>query len=166
MARRLRFLSAPGGVALPLPYRWIRASGLVRLPPWQFLETARQAQAFRKEFLLEISPPNRCVIKDWMPFARRQDTDDVAGFVLEQGKPTGTVAVVHLTWSGQPEQRGWPSIERYEDFWAWLRKDVLPTTREWASESALKELLTPRGASRAEVDPSTAATVAEAEEES
>ncbi len=141
MAKNVRFLSAPGGVPLPLPYRWLRGTGLIHLPPWHFIETTRQAQALRKEFLLEISPPNRCSFKDWMPFARRQDTDDVAGFVLERGKPTGTVVVVHLTWSGQPEQRGWPSMERYEDFWAWLRKDAIVATSEWASEPALKELL-------------------------
>ncbi|MFN7133097.1 MAG: hypothetical protein ACK4N5_13545 [Myxococcales bacterium] len=141
MAKVARALTAPGGVALPLPYRWTMALGMTRLPPWHFLGTARQAQALRKEFLLEIAPPNRCPIKDWMPFARREDTDDVAGFVLEKGKPSGAVAVVHLTWRGAAEQPGWPSLERYEDFWAWLRKDALESTRQWASEPALKELL-------------------------
>ena len=70
-----------------------------------------------------MAPPNPSALRDWLPFATRQDCDDVAGFELAQGRPTGAVYMVHLTWSKGPERPGWPVMERYEDFWDWVSRE-------------------------------------------
>jgi len=66
--------------------------------------------------------------------------DDFAGFVLRDGVATGEIAVVHLTWSGAPEQPGWPSYHVYTDFWDWVHGVLLPDTAYAANEDDLVDL--------------------------
>ena len=123
----------------PLELRWLRAHGLHFLTPWHFLEVDRPegAAGFRNEFqkeTMEGSVPER----DFLPFAKRQDQDDVAGLVVEDGAVTSKVIVAHLTWTGRPERPGYPTIERFPNLWAWL-KQVVDDTAEWCSEEDMPE---------------------------
>src|SRR5690242_20521671 len=102
---------------MPLPYRWLHALRITRIPPWHFIDDPAEASRLRAEFLREVAAPNPSEVRDWMPFAHHQAQDDVAGFVLRDGVPTGEVRVVHLTWSGAAERPGWPGLDRYRDLW-------------------------------------------------
>jgi hypothetical protein len=122
----------------PLPLRWIRAHGLQSLTPWHFVDDPSERAGLQKEFRLEVSAGSQPVT-DILPFARRQDCDDVAAFIVEAGTVTDDVVIVHLTWRQGPEQPGYPSIHRCRDFWDWL-ETALADTREWASEDELADL--------------------------
>jgi hypothetical protein len=124
--------------SLPLPLRWIRAHGLRALPPWHFIDVANEAPSFRREFQKEVSGGARPE-RDFLPFARRQDNDDVAGFVVEAGVVTDRVIAVHLTWIGGAERPGYPAIARYADVWEWL-KSVIDDTAAWCSEEDLADV--------------------------
>lgn len=129
---RPELLAPPFGGDLPLPYRWLYAHGVTELRPWSFIETQASAIALRDEFLLETAAPNPSVVRDWIPFARHHAQDDFAGFVLDDGKPTGEVAVVHLTWKRSAEVPGFPGITTYRDGWDWIARCLMPDTHEWA----------------------------------
>lgn len=137
-------LVAPNGEPLPIAYRWLRAHGLAALRPWHFIDDAGQAQRLRGEFALEVAPPNESAVRDLAPFAQRLDRDDVAGFSLHGGVLTGEVCLVTLTWRGRPEQKGWPTLLCYKDFWAFAKEALLEDARDWANEEALARLLPPQ----------------------
>jgi hypothetical protein len=126
--------------SVPLALRWLRAHGLRGLTPWHFIDPSEEVAGLRAEYRVEVgggSQPER----DFLPFARRQDQDDVAGFVIEQGTVVNKVISVHLTWSGRAESGGFPSIDRYSDIWEWL-KEAIDETARWCSE---EDLPTPEG---------------------
>ncbi len=121
---------------LPLEVRWLLAHGVRRLTPWYFLESGDERRShLRAEFRKEVgggSQPER----DVLPFAVRQDRDDMSGFVVEGGTVTSAVITVHLTWEGRPERAGYPRIVRYRNIWEWM-KSVIDDTAEWCSEDDL-----------------------------
>src|SRR5258708_14644410 len=78
-----RLLTGPHAQELPVGYRWLVLKGLIDLCPWYLIEEQRQAEGFRYELLREIASPNIPPMPNWFPFARRQDRDDFAGFVIE-----------------------------------------------------------------------------------
>ncbi len=139
-------LTLPSGLPLPLGYRWTHAHGIVSLTPWHFIEAQERALSLRAEFLHEAASPNPTSFRDWMPFAHRQDCDDVAGFVLADGCAEGSVQVVHLTWKGCAESPGFPRTTCYSDFWDWFVRDAIPATRDWATnnEEDIPDLLAER----------------------
>jgi hypothetical protein len=134
-------VTLPDGKPLPIAYRWLHALGVVSLPPWHFVEGQERAMGMREEFLRETAAPNQSRLRDWMPFAARQDCDDVVGFVLVDGAAPGAVCVVHLTWAGRPERPGFPGVDEYDDFWDWLQRDAIPETRDWADEEWIADLV-------------------------
>jgi hypothetical protein len=93
-----------------------------------------------EEYRREVDGKGADIPSDLLVFAERQDCDDAAGFLLEQGRATEQVAVVHLTWIGRAEQEGWPEIVVYSTFDAWIAKEVWPEAREWMSEDELAAL--------------------------
>ncbi len=122
----------------PLPVRWLQAHGLKSLTPWHLLEGDQSSSGFRREYILEASEgsvPER----DMLLFAHRQDCDDVAGFVVEDGKIRDDVIVAHLTYRGGPEVPGYPSVERFASFWEWL-KSAIDDTAEWCDEESLADV--------------------------
>ncbi len=134
-------LVAPNGDPLPLPYRWLRANGLARLVPWTFIDDPQEVQRLRGEFVREVTAPNDTVVRDLLPFAERKDRDEVAGFVVEEGKLKQEVALVALTWRGRPEKPGWPALQRFDDLWVFAREALIEDAREWANEEGLQRLL-------------------------
>ena len=110
---------------LPLPLRWLRAHGLRGLTPWHFIDSSDQSAGLRAQFRREMrggSQPEQ----DFLPFAERQDCDDVAGFVVENGEILNAVIVVHLTWApaGAKLPTGVPTIHRYQNLWEWLKMAI------------------------------------------
>jgi hypothetical protein len=93
------------------PEHFLRAVrlGLVNLEPWYFLEGRPLRQALTG--LRERYPARQLV-----PFARRQDNDDLACWDLTQA---GTIVMIHDFASP-----GWEERRRYEGFWAWFRAAV------------------------------------------
>ncbi|MGW1197294.1 hypothetical protein ACWD4B_15875 [Streptomyces sp. NPDC002536] len=82
--------------------------GLTNLEPWWIFDgdqLRRRAVGLRERY-----PERRLV-----PFARRQDNDDVACWDLAQGD----VSVIH-----DMARPGWEQRERFPDFNAWLRQAV------------------------------------------
>jgi hypothetical protein len=134
-------LIGPQNQELPVGYRWLVLKKLVDLCPWYLIEEQRQAEGFRHELLREIASPNTSPIEDWFPFARRQDRDDFAGFVIEDGQVKPEVVVVHLTFTGHPEHPPLPIIHRFSTLWSWLQTEVVPAWEAWVDEEAVKELL-------------------------
>lgn len=125
------------GIKYPLALRWIQAHGFAGLTPWRLIEVDH-AQGLRAEFRRETDTDFH-KIKDLLPFAVRQDMDDVAGFIIENGVVQDEVIVAHLTWHGKAEVKGYPSIHRYSSLWSWL-KDCIDDTAEWCNEEDLEDL--------------------------
>jgi len=122
---------------LPLLYRWVRAHGIDRLTPWYFLEPTdtEHIQGLRREYRAEVGGA-----KDIYPFARRQDNDTIAGFLVEGGALTEAVVTAHLTWTGKEELPGFPGEEQHATFAQWFLNVVLSDAREWMSEEDLETL--------------------------
>ena len=63
--------------------------------------------------------------------ARRQDNDDVL-FELFGSDAPAEFAVVHLTWSGHPDQfPGFPGTELYPTFAQWVADCMTPDADDW-----------------------------------
>ncbi|WP_042473845.1 hypothetical protein [Bacillus ndiopicus] len=89
----------------PNSYKKIVELNLVDFDVWYLIESG---QATRRYFDLKDRYPNRKLI----PFARRDDTDDIACF--EIGKGT-RIQLIHDFTSEGFEQK-----HEFEDFWVWL----------------------------------------------
>lgn len=117
---------------LPLEYRWLQAHEFKGFTPW-FTINPRDSEGIRKEYQLETQ-------KDILPFARRQDNDDIAGFEILNGEIQSKIITAHLTWAGKFERDGFPIIVESEDVFSWLSEVVIPATKEWMSEEDLADL--------------------------
>lgn len=117
---------------LPIEYRWLKAHRFEGFLPWWFIDTPGQ-EGLRVEYQKETG-------QDFYPFARRQDCDDVAGFMIKNGEIQKEIVSVHLTWKGKLEAEGFPAMVVYKDIFAWLSQEVLPETADWLTEEELVEL--------------------------
>ena len=133
-------LVALDGLSYPLDYRWIRAHGLWGFMPWHFCDDPERAKAFRREFCRETASGS-LPVTDLLPFAYRQDCDDIAGFVVADSVVTRQVIEVHLTWK-HPEVQSYPSNTLFDSIWQWL-PTVLLETEDWCTEEELAERFKP-----------------------
>ncbi|MGI9516003.1 MAG: hypothetical protein ACR2NP_03065 [Pirellulaceae bacterium] len=63
--------------------------------------------------------------------ARANYNDDILVQLPESGTPDGArYAVVHLTWSGKPEEPPWPSTELFPDFQSWYEPRLVARKTE------------------------------------
>jgi hypothetical protein len=97
----------PQGFTYPREFLHVVQLGLTNLEPWNIVIGDQLRQLY--EGLRARFPDRRFV-----PFARRQDNDDVVGWIPGEG-----VLVVHDYSSPGSEER-----QRYSDFWAWFRQAV------------------------------------------
>jgi hypothetical protein len=109
MAELLSIDDLPEGFDYPAEFIRVVELGLTNLEPWRIVEGALLRQRFTG--LQQRFPQRRLV-----PFARRQDNDDVACWDLD----TGDVVVVHDFASPGWERNG----ARFPDFYAWLSQAV------------------------------------------
>lgn len=98
----------PPGFSYPTAFVRIVERRLIDLEPWRILEGDHLRR--RREGLQQRYPARRLV-----PFARRQDNDDVACFDID----LGGISVIH-DFAGA----GWEQRDRYADVHAWLRQAV------------------------------------------
>lgn len=96
---------------LPEGYFRIFELGLSNIRPWALLSTA-EALALYDELRRQYTD------KQYVPFARRLDTDDVACIVPSAANPE-QVLLVHLFASP-----GWEVDEQFDSFWEWYRVAV------------------------------------------
>ena len=109
MADLLTIDDLPDGFEYPSEFIRVVELGLTDLEPWWIIEGDLLRNGAR---LLASAYPDRRLV----PFAKRQDNDDVACWDLF----VGDVAVVHMGASPGWEQRG----ARFPDFNAWLRQAI------------------------------------------
>ena len=128
-------LTGPEGKPLPLAYRWAVVNGLTSFTPWHVIDSEERVAFFRREFEAETG------IDCW-PFAQRQDMDDVAVFVVEDGAVQDRVIAVHLSYKGALDLH--VRQHHFPDFWAWLSQMVLPEMATWATEADISEALADR----------------------
>ena len=115
----------------PLSFRWGRANGLSKLVPWHFLADdvgLFADEQFKKE---------RIDSREVRTFAKRQDCDDFAGFLVADGIITGRVIYFHPSFSSAQNSNLVNS--EHADFWEFVRDIVIPDTKEWESEADLNQ---------------------------
>jgi len=92
------------------------------------------SEALSKEYNLETG-------KYLLPFARRQDNDNIAGFEVIDNVVYKNVITVHLTWSSKPEKKGYPVLRESKDMFTWISEVVLPESKEWVNEEELSDII-------------------------
>jgi hypothetical protein len=126
----------------PLPYRWFLIKGLSNWQPWYFIDTAESVQQpprfsenqnFARAFKAQTGADF-----DVYLFARRQDMDDFAFFVVRDGKIEDRVVRIHLSFANRLERL---SPLRYSDmkltFIQWVHDEVILDVADWMSEEDL-----------------------------
>jgi hypothetical protein len=94
--------------------------------PWHSTE-----QSLHDELSRELSHQHQLYGVTARTVARRQDNDDVL-FELFGGDAPSEFAVVHLTWSGHPDQfPSFPSTELYLTFAQWVAHCMTPDADDW-----------------------------------
>jgi hypothetical protein len=126
------------GYAFPIEYRWLRLQGFRAMIPWRCVDDLDEATTIRKEFLLEVGRGS-IAVRDILPFARNDASDDFAGFVQLNGVVTGEVCVAHLTFRGSAEITDYPRYQNYPSIWEWVAL-VFEETRHWCQPQAVADL--------------------------
>ena len=108
MADLLRTTDLPKGFEYPPEFIRVVELGLQRLEPWWIIDGGLLRDRY-------TSLRKRYEKRSLVPFATRQDNDDVACWDLD----AGNVAVVHDFASPGFEQRG-----EFRDFYEWLRQAI------------------------------------------
>lgn len=98
----------PQGFTYPRQFLRIIEQEIQDLTPWHILSGERLRM--RREGLQERYPRNL------VPFARRQDNDDVACW---EGTDNHRVVIIHDFASS-----GWENRESYSSFWGWFRSAI------------------------------------------
>ena len=99
----------PDGFAYPHAFSRIVGLGLTVLEPWYLLRgdlLTKTMSGLRQRY------PDRTLI----PFAKRQDNDDLACWEMDRGEE---IIIVHDFASP-----GWEQRDRFVDFWAWFRRAI------------------------------------------
>ena len=108
MADLLTTDDLPDGFIYPLQFVRVVELGLTNLEPWQIIDgdqLRNRLAGLRERY------PQRSLV----PFALRQDNDDVACW----DTAAGNVVIVHDFASP-----GWEQCSEFHDFYGWLRKAV------------------------------------------
>ena len=122
----------------PNALRWFLWQGLQSFTPWHFINEPQEcefaAHAFRREDVHG---------RDVFVFARRQDSDDFAGLLIQEGKVTNTVLYFHpvFSTSQSPSPRTWNIVyETYENVFDFVARQVISDMKEWAEEEDASDL--------------------------
>jgi len=90
-------------------YLWLLEHQLVDLEPWFLLE--RDDLEWYSGQIAELYTDYEAI-----PFAKRQDNDDVACWIKGE---SGIVQIIHVNASP-----GWEKRNKYSDFWAWFHQAI------------------------------------------
>lgn len=125
---------------LPLAYRWFLAKELTNWQPWHFVDTDASvqhppdysanhfaAQAFKTETAADF---------DVYLFARRQDMDDYAFFVVRNGVIEDKVVSIHLSFANKLElAEPLRHADVVQSFTQWIRDAVIADVEDWISDA-------------------------------
>lgn len=115
-------------VTLPAGYRWLADRSLVgyepftQLQPWLYLPDDER-------FWASDRWPH-VTDKRLFAFAKRQDCDDLACFVIDEDGTTYALALIH-GWTTS----GYDYVKEFADFWDWL-KYVVDDVSRWVESEA------------------------------
>ncbi len=109
---QLPLKNRPSWVEYPHSYCRVVSQMLVDLRPWHIMDSTEIARRF--EGLSKRYPT-----RDLLPFAYRQDNDDLACWAKGEGE---RVFIVH-----DYASPGWESEGEFHDVWAWFRAAVEET---------------------------------------
>lgn len=134
-------LTEPDGQLMPLAFRWFVVHGSIWFKPWYFDYDVSPGRNVRRAFRIESGGK-----RDLIPFAFRQDNDDMAGFEVVEGKVTDRVIAFHPSWT----ERANPYLidGEFEDLWEFMRQTVVEDMKWWANEedaAAPEATFGPRG---------------------
>lgn len=101
-----KYMISPKIYEYPSAYNKIIELNLVDFDTWYLIE---EGQATRRYYDLKERYPNRKLI----PFARRDDNDDIACFEIGKG---GKVELIH-----DFATEGFEQKNEFEDLWEWLK---------------------------------------------
>ena len=123
----------------PLAYRWFLAKGLTNWQPWYFVDTDATAQDgpdfASNQFATTAFQLETGADFDVYLFARRQDMDDFAFFVIRDGKIEDKVVSIHLSFARRLELSNPLRYDQIsQGFTQWLRESVLADVGDWMSE--------------------------------
>ncbi|WP_367188819.1 hypothetical protein [Burkholderia sp. Ed8] len=113
------------GLAVPSGYKWLLEKALVgyepftQLQPWHYLP-------LEQCFWASDRWPG-VTDKRLLAFAKRQDCDDLACFVVAADDSVQSIALIH-GWTGS----GYELCQEFPDFWAWL-KHIVDDIADWVN---------------------------------
>jgi hypothetical protein len=124
----------------PLAYRWFLAKGLTNWQPWYFTDTDATAQdgpdLAANQFAQNAFQMETGADFDVYLFARRQDMDDFAFFVVRDGKIEDKVVTIHLSFAERFELSSPLAYDQIsQGFTQWLRETVMVDVEDWMSEA-------------------------------
>lgn len=118
-------MNSLSGVVLPAGYQWLVDRALVghepftQMQPWHYLP---QEQCFWASDRWPGVTDKRLLV-----FAKRQDCDDLACFIVSENNTVQGVALIH-GWT----VKGYDFCQEFNDFWAWL-KHVVDDIASWVN---------------------------------
>jgi hypothetical protein len=131
---------------LPLAYRWFLNKGLSNWEPWYFMESAgattvdidaSQDAAMARQFMVESGAEDFGVHL----FARRQDCDDFAFFVVKDRVIEDRTITFHLSFAKKLELKSpllYANLQS-RPFIEWLRDTALPDVADWMNEGDMSD---------------------------
>ena len=129
----------------PLSYRWFISRGLTSWQPWYFIDDQQSLRLdpdfSKNDFAVRAFKTETRADFDVYLFARRQDMDDFAFFVVKDGKIEDKVVTIHLTFAKKLELKAplqYGQVTR--SFVAWMREDVIPDVEDWMNEDDLPDV--------------------------
>lgn len=134
-----------GYLLLPISYRWFIAKGLTKWQPWYFIDTIEtigcEPELSTNDFFHQVFKKETGADFDVYLFARRQDQEDFAFFVVKDGRVEDRVVSIHLAFAGgvslDPPLR-YANIE--QTFMNWIREVVMvDVEQDWMMEADLFE---------------------------
>lgn len=121
----------PDGQLMPLAFRWFVSHGLLWFKPWYFDYDVSPLRNVQRAFRIESGG------RDVIPFAFRQDNDDMAGFEVVEGRVTDRVIAFHPSWTEKPNE--YLIDGEFSDLWEFASKQLMQDMKWWASEDDFPE---------------------------
>ena len=113
------------GLNVPSGYHWLLTQALVGYEPFTQLQPWHYLPAEQSFWATDRWPG--VTEKRLLAFAKRQDCDDLACFVVGTNGAVQGVALIH-GWTAN----GFEICAEYPDFWAWL-KHVVEDIADWVA---------------------------------
>ncbi|MCP4374297.1 MAG: hypothetical protein GY797_40280 [Deltaproteobacteria bacterium] len=126
----------------PLPYRWFISKGLTNWEPWSFIDDDVSVECrpdfSKNKFAVNAFKNETASDFDIYLFARRQDRDDFAFFVIRDGKVEDRVISIHLSFAGKLDiKQPLKYEEKYHTFLEWINNIVIQDVDDWMEEEDL-----------------------------